>query len=171
MISLSEKAKVYATERHAAVNQTYDGHPYAYHLGMVANAAEQFLDAYDLEQQQVILAACWCHDLIEDARETYNDVKAVVGEEVAEIVYALTNEKGRNRGERANEKYYAGIRATPFATLVKLCDRIANLTQSKSKGGRMLAVYRKELPAFRSHLYQQGELEAVWKYLNEILES
>jgi len=171
MISLSEKAKAYASERHAAVNQMYDEHPYAYHLQMVANAAEQFLDAYHPEQQQVILAACWCHDLIEDALETYHDVKAVVGEEVAEVVYALTNEKGRNRAARANEKYYAGIRATPFATLVKLCDRIANLTQSKNRGGRMLAVYRKELPAFREHLYQEGELEAVWKYLDEILQS
>jgi len=58
------------------------------------------------------------HDSIEDARLTYNDVMKVarnmMTEEQAlmatEIVYALTNEKGRTRAERAGEKYYQGIR-------------------------------------------------------------
>ena len=46
----------------------------------------------------------------------------------AEIVYALTNDKGRSRSERAGEHYYAGIRETPYAPFVKLCDRLANMT-------------------------------------------
>ena len=37
----------------------------------------------------------------------------------AEIVYALTNDKGRTRKERAGEHYYAGIRETPYAPFVK----------------------------------------------------
>ena len=69
---------------------------------------------------------------------TYNDVKKVAGsmltEEQAlmatEIVYALTNDKGRSRAERAGEKYYQGIRETPYAPFVKLCDRLANITYS-----------------------------------------
>ena len=44
-----------------------------------------------------------------------------------EIAYALTNEKGRTRAERANEKYYEGIRSTKYAPMVKYADRIANL--------------------------------------------
>lgn len=47
-----------------------------------------------------------------------------------EIVYALTNDKGRTRAERAGEKYYAGIRSTPYAPLIKLCDRYANMSYS-----------------------------------------
>lgn len=76
------------------------------------------------------------HDSIEDARLTYNDVKSelkscglfenqvFIGSEIA---YSLTNENGRTRAERANEKYYNGIRSTKYAPMVKYADRIANL--------------------------------------------
>ena len=37
------------------------------------------------------------HDVIEDARQIYNDVRQQLGETVAELAYSLTNEKGRNR--------------------------------------------------------------------------
>jgi (p)ppGpp synthase/HD superfamily hydrolase len=90
------------------------------------------------------LRAAWGHDLIEDCRVSYNDVKHVLGQEAADIVYAVTNEKGKNRNERANEKYYEGIRNTPGAVFVKLCDRIANVQYSKMTGSRMFEMYRKE---------------------------
>ena len=69
-----------------------------------------------------------------------------------EIVYALTNDKGRTRDERAGEKYYAGIRSTPYAPFMKLCDRVANITFSCSgkdaDNQRMKEVYKKEVPHF-----------------------
>ena len=94
------------------------------------------------------------------ARQTYNDVmktalKWMKGEQAlmaTEIVYALTNDKGRTRAERAGEKYYRGIRETPYAPFVKLCDRLANISYSCSadggKGSRMKGVYRAEMPHF-----------------------
>ncbi|MEM7368002.1 MAG: HD domain-containing protein [Bacteroidota bacterium] len=170
MISLSQAAKNYASERHTATNHTYDDKPYAFHLQMVAEAADSFSQSYDPATREVIIAAAWCHDVIEDARETYNDVKKVLGEEVAEIVYALTNDKGRTRTERAGEKYYAGIRQTPYATLVKLCDRIANVRHSRQTAGRMLAIYQKEYPLFRSKLYVAGEFEEAWQALENLLQ-
>ncbi|MBR1412444.1 MAG: hypothetical protein IJ577_04880, partial [Prevotella sp.] len=67
-------------------------------------------------------------------------------------VYALTNEKGRTRAERAGEKYYQGIRETPYAPFVKLCDRLANITYSCSgvdgSNLRMKEVYKSEMPHF-----------------------
>lgn len=83
-----------------------------------------------------IIAGALFHDSIEDARLTYNDVKSelklcglsenqvFIG---SEITYALTNEKGRTRAERTNEKYYECIRSTKYAPMVKYADRIANL--------------------------------------------
>jgi hypothetical protein len=90
------------------------------------------------------LRAAWGHDLIEDCRVSYNDVKEILGQEAADIVYAVTNEKGKNRKERANDKYYEGIRETKGAVFVKLCDRIANVQYSKMTGSRMFEMYRKE---------------------------
>ena len=70
----------------------------------------------------------------------------------AEIVYALTNDKGRTRAERAGERYYQGIRQTPYAPLVKLADRVANMTYSATHDNadnvHMREVYRRELPHF-----------------------
>jgi hypothetical protein len=69
-----------------------------------------------------------------------------------EIVYALTNDKGRTRAERAGEKYYKGIRETPYAPFVKLCDRLANVSYSCGadghRGTRMKDVYKGEMHHF-----------------------
>ena len=161
----------YASRCHAATNHTYDEHPYAFHLNMVAETAKNFIGGYDQATQERILAAAWCHDLIEDARETYNDVKKVVGEDVAELVYALTNEKGRSRAERANDAYYQGIRETEYATLVKVCDRIANLQHSINTQSRLAAIYAKEQPNFRAKLHVEGGYENAWSHLQALVDS
>jgi (p)ppGpp synthase/HD superfamily hydrolase len=98
-----------------------------------------------------IFAALWNHDTIEDARVTYNDLKSRFGKFTAELVYAVTNEKGRTRKDRANDKYYNGIRETEYATFIKLCDRIANVRFGKSFGGKS-DMYRKEQVAFEEGL-------------------
>jgi hypothetical protein len=70
----------------------------------------------------------------------------------AEIVYALTNDKGRTRAERAGDHYYEGIRLTPYAPMVKLADRLANTSYSFSTddgtNNQMKKVYAEEMPHF-----------------------
>ncbi|MEM6721826.1 MAG: phosphohydrolase [Bacteroidota bacterium] len=167
-MTISEKARRYATEKHKATNHQYDQYPYEFHLQMVVNAAKKFIHLIPEEAQQNVLAGCWVHDVIEDARETYNDVKKALNEDIAELAYALTNDKGRNRQERAGEKYYAGIRNTPYAAFIKLCDRIANATHSKNTGSRMLDVYRKENAVFVEKLYDEKYVEVI-QYLEDLL--
>ena len=109
-------------EQHKDTNHKYDEYlSYEVHLRMVVEAAEQFeyLITHEPDKKLVILGA-WGHDLIEDTRVTYNDVKKMLGETAADIIYACTNEKGKNREERANAKYYEGIRTTSYAVFVKL---------------------------------------------------
>lgn len=148
-----EIAKVYAIKCHESTNHTYDGKPYSVHLNMVHGIALENIEMIPLLDRQTVLAACWAHDVIEDCRETYNDVASVLGHEVAEIVYALSNEKGKNRKERANDKYYEGIKNCHFASFVKICDRIANIQYSKDSGSNMLNKYISETPNFVHHLY------------------
>jgi (p)ppGpp synthase/HD superfamily hydrolase len=133
---------------HADTNHTYDDMPYIYHLDMVVSMGEKFIHLIPEQDREIVLTACAGHDLIEDARLTYNDVNKLFGERVAVIVYALTNEKGKNRAERANDKYYEGIRTTEYAPFVKLCDRLANASHSKMKKSRMVDMYRKENDGF-----------------------
>jgi (p)ppGpp synthase/HD superfamily hydrolase len=166
-----EQIKQAAHQLHESVNQRYAVFlPYGYHLDMVVNGVRQYGHVVLAEPSDVIavIFAAYYHDSIEDARVTYNDVlkeaRQYMDEQHAvmavEIVYALTNDKGRTRSERAGEKYYQGIRETPYAPFVKLCDRLANVTYSCSidsgrDGNRMREVYKHEmvgfLPAINSH--------------------
>ena len=152
-----------AHELHDSVNQTYDkDKPYGVHLDMVVQSVYQYAYLVCNDEQDLLplFFGAFYHDSIEDARLTYNDVKKIarkwMDEEqahlAAEIVYALTNDKGRTRSERAGERYYKGIRETPYAPFVKLADRLANISyscQSNTEANlHMREVYRQELPHF-----------------------
>ncbi len=139
-----EKSRLYAIQQHKLVNHFYDDRPYSYHLKMVVDVANDFIHLIPEQWQIEVLSACWLHDIIEDARETYNDVRKETNEVVADLVYAVTNEKGKNRKERANFKYYKGIRDSDFAQFIKLADRIANVKYSKLTKSSMFLKYKNE---------------------------
>lgn len=164
--------------QHRETNHMYDTYlPYEFHLRMVVTVAQKFehLIFYKADFPDVVLGA-WGHDLIEDTRVSYNDVKSVLGVRAADIVYALTNEKGKNRKERANHAYYAGIRATPYAVFVKLCDRIANVQYSKMTGSRQHEMYKKENDQFIASLgklksdVDPHEYEEMFNYLTSLFD-
>ena len=159
-VELSIRHRIYKI--HEDVNQHYDDHPYFYHLNKVAILVLQYLPEICERSEDIlpVLFGAYFHDSIEDARLTYNDVVKIAKEYMpegqallaAEIVYALTNEKGKNRHERANEKYYTGIRSTMYAPLVKACDRLANYNYAKETKSRMVKCYEKEMEEFISNL-------------------
>lgn len=172
--TISEIAKKYAIKCTQETNHIYDEdgarHPYEFHLEMVANFAKHFIHL--LPENEVIrenvIGGAWCHDLIEDDRQTYNDVKKATNEQVAELAYALTNEKGKNRAERGSDKYYNGIMATPYAAFLKICDRLANAEYSAMTGSRMVEMYRKENKDFVKKIYV-SEYQEMFDHLEKIL--
>ena len=183
--------------QHVNTNHMYDTYlPYEFHLRMVAAIGKKFahllnddekIDSitgkweYDrgvdstVTLREACLLACWGHDLIEDTRTSYNDVKSALNSNAAEIIYAVTNEKGKNRKERANNKYYEGIRNTPGAVFVKLCDRIANVQYGKMTGSRQVEMYEKENENFIYQLgYRSGqvvEYAEMYEYLRDLFKN
>lgn len=149
MNTISEKSKQYAIRCHTQTNHLYNGLPYhEAHLQPVVDTGIIFLHLIPEPDRDNVLGGLWVHDIIEDCRETWNDVKKETNEEVANLAYALTNEKGKTRSERANSKYYKGIRKTKNATFIKLSDRIANVffsyqNRNLNKGG-MFSKYKSE---------------------------
>ena len=168
-----EQIRSVAHQLHESVNQFYDGDkPYGYHLDMVAKEVYAYghLVLVGEEDLLPLFMGAWFHDSIEDARVSYNDVKKIalklgLTEEQAfmasEIVYALTNEKGRNRKERAGKRYYEGIRNTPYAPFVKMCDRMANIRYScgscNIRNLRMAKVYEDEMPYFTQAILVEAD--------------
>jgi len=164
---------------HESVNQMYGDNPYVYHLDNVAEFAVKFGHLVCESKTDIakIIFGAYFHDVIEDTRQTYNDVFKLAkkiftydddAKHAAEIVYALTNEKGRNRAERENDKYFEGLRAVKFASYVKMCDRLANINYSKTEGEeRMFKCYKKESPDFlRRILYRTPENEIPQEMLD-----
>lgn len=151
---MNSKVISYAIEAHQSTNHQYDGKPYSVHLAMVVEYAYKFIHNVAIEWRDDVISACWLHDTIEDTRNTYNDIKKISNSGVADIVYAVTNEKGKNRSERANEKYYTGICEQPYARFVKLCDRLANIRYSIDTNSRMQYVYKKEHNHFVESLFK-----------------
>ena len=154
-----------ASELHG--NQKYDTFPYSHHLKAVVENVDKYSDFYgsDPDLINTLRFAGAFHDTIEDVPSfSYNDLrkeaKKVLRDEfyvnmAAEIVYACSNDKGRNRKERAGEKYYEGIRKTGYAPFIKACDRLANIEYSKEHESRMLDVYKKEMPEFLKHIEEE----------------
>ena len=166
-----EKIKHDAHALHDSVNQKYDHiHPYGLHLDMVVSSVYKYGEEVCASEEDILplFFGAYYHDSIEDARLTYNDVMRLARQLMSdsqaliatEIVYALTNDKGRTREERAGEKYYQGIRETPYAPFVKLADRLANTTYScthaNNTNNRMKEVYEREMPHFLASITVQS---------------
>jgi (p)ppGpp synthase/HD superfamily hydrolase len=161
-----ERALLVADKAHA--NQTYDIYPYGFHIRQVVKIAEEL--GYD----ESIIVASALHDTLEDTELSYNDLKKAFGEEVAEIVYCVTDELGRNRNER-KLKTYPKIKANWKATVVKICDRIANMQQSKDYNKELFEIYQNEHEIFCKSLmskdHPQSETSKAWQKLNKLVQT
>lgn len=163
-----KRALILATHEHAT--QTWGGQPYYVHLEAVEEVLIRFGYANASSEKGITFSiVAWLHDILEDGALSFNDLKKEFGEPVAEAVYALTEEKGRNRKERKPPHHYEAIRNNPLACIVKLADRIANCEQAQRSESRMLAVYREEYPLFREKLCVPGMADDLWEHLHGLL--
>lgn len=140
-----------------------DVHPYAVHLYEVT----QILQSFGFDDVK-LLCAGWLHDVIEDTPCNYKDVNAKFGEAIAEIVYALTDELGRNRKER-KERTLPKLDNFKYAQIVKLADWIANVRQCHRNGNKMYKMYQRDYKHFSTFKGQFIDLEYMWNELEALL--
>lgn len=162
-------ARRYAMSNHQRVHQLYAGLPYHVHLLGVVDFVNKFAHLLTDDELTIAICAAWLHDTIEDTGITFNDLWKEMGDEkIADIVYRLTNLRGKTRAERANDEYYAGIIEEDIAIFVKLCDRLFNMFFSHNHGSeRMKKMYQKERPEFKAKLYN-GKFDEMWNLLDNI---
>lgn len=145
--------------------------PYSMHLHYVEQQARRFNYLIPGDKLFLVKAACYGHDLIEDARVTYNDIKQIRNEELAEIIFLCTEMRGRNREERKNEEFYTQLVKNELAVFVKLCDIIANIKYSILENSSMYDKYKAEWPKVKRYL---GDHLITYKdmviYINKLLE-
>ena len=154
------EARMVSIQAHG--NQTYDDiYPYKKHLDDVVDVLKRFGYAGKY------LVAGYLHDIIEDTSLSYNKVKKFYGLEVAEMVYCVTDELGRNREEK-KRKTLPKTASNSDAIIIKLGDRIANIEH----GGK-IEMYAKEYNQFRDALQPNSpkteEARSMWLHLEGLL--
>jgi (p)ppGpp synthase/HD superfamily hydrolase len=163
MDEVVERASEFARRAHAG--QDYGGGAFhEKHLGRVVATLRRFGVA-----DPVLLAAAWLHDTVEDTTVTIEDIRQEFGDDIADLVWRLTDEPGKNRKER-HFLTHQKIRGRAEAVCVKLADRIANMEASIEQRSHLRGMYRHEHSAFREHLYLPGEWEDIWTYLDALME-
>ena len=134
--------------------------PYMKHINDVIEVLKRF----DFKSNKLLIGAA-LHDILEDTGLSYSDVKRYFGEEIAEMVYCVTDELGRNRKEKKS-KTLPKTASNPDAIILKLADRIANIEH----GGK-IDMYAKEYEEFRGVLFLNtpSYAQKMWVHLESLL--
>lgn len=145
----------------------YDGKPYWVHYDDVEN----ILIEYGFGNNETLIIAARIHDTIEDCGWTYNDIKKEFGEDVADLVYLVTDFKGHNRDERKPDQLYIEMREKALAIVLKVSDRLANTRRSVTNKHSMSDNYQKEYNHFREMLVDHsGNLaNGMWFELDTLM--
>ena len=167
MISPREdQARVFA--QHAHGDQKYGDQPYVIHLAAVRTVLAEFGFTGDY------LVAAWLHDVLEDTKTTYSQLRTAFGIDVAALVLAVTG-VGENRKER-NGSIKLKLQRLRRAIPLKLADRIANERSCLKSNLKLLAMYQSEYPEFRGALYSLSDVpglpqlcEPMWRELDRLM--
>lgn len=190
MKNLKELQQEFYNRGDVYCNQKYaETLPYSFHLKCVEAQGGKFLNdipnlninnednrfSQSVSLRDIIRLAITAHDALEDFRMSYNDVKELcsqlgnttAGEMVADIVYCVTDEKGKNRKERKSDKYYKELSENKLAVFVKLADISANTLFSKLTGGSMYKKYKSEFTYFKEKCYVE-EYKEFFDYVESL---
>lgn len=143
MTSLETRALAFATEAHASIDQRrkYTGEPYINHPIAVAEIVRS------VPHTSAMIAADYLHDVIEDTPVTIDEIEAVFGVEVAELVGWLTDVSKPEDGNRKTRKALDlehSAQSTPAAKTIKIADLIDNTVSIQERDPDFWRVYRHE---------------------------
>jgi (p)ppGpp synthase/HD superfamily hydrolase len=157
----------YAIEKHAG--QKYGNDDYSTHLRAVGQVINRFGYEFSSKELELLLDCAWLHDILEDTTTTKCELDKLFGSDVANLIYAVSDEQGKTRKER-HERTYPKLKAAGRdAIAVKLADRIANCQHSLTHNHSMLKMYQSEYPEFKAALHLAGELKDMWAELDVLM--
>jgi len=161
--------KEFALKAHSGMK--YGSVPYSDHLYDVV----YLIDIYNINGSStyissVLQAAGWLHDVLEDTDATYEELQNLFGSNIANLVEAVSDEKGKNRKERKAKTLPKTRKYGTHAIFIKLCDRLANIENaSNTKNNDLFEMYKKEHEEFKKYLYVPGELDTLWGEIEKLL--
>lgn len=150
-----KEALEYATIMHKGQTRR-DGSDYINHPIRVANYVYKFKKSKQLD---ILIMCAYLHDTLEDTKTTYYDLIDRFGIQVASIVLELTTDEDLKK-EIGKEKYlkYKMKNMSSWALVIKLCDRLDNITDSKNTNKEFRDKYEKETEAIIDYLINNRKL-------------
>jgi (p)ppGpp synthase/HD superfamily hydrolase len=181
-VELEKKLEVirkYAQKCYDGANCEYAGNNYFVHIQMVYDVVLAHQDIFEGDSLTLsyVLGAAYCHDLLEDTKESYNDIMRVTGKDVADITLAVTDVPADNRLMKHLLTMHKTVKDYR-AIILKMADILANATYSKMQGSSMynkyVAEYKYRRPIFKtalnwySHSMHMHEVDKLWEKLDEV---
>ena len=118
-------ATVFAAHKHRGQRRKdVEGTPYINHPIMVVNLLSNVGRITDIE----VLQAGMLHDTVEDTDATAEEIEDRFGFAVRRLVMEVTDDKGLPKEERKRLQIEHAPNLSPKAKVVKLADKIANLS-------------------------------------------
>ena len=157
MLSLEEYIE-YIKKKHDGQTRK-QGTPYYLHPLAVCNILKE--NGFNVEYQ----IAGLFHDLLEDTVTTYDEIKEISNEEIANAVKLVTKEKGY-----VMKDYIDRIAKNDMAKMVKLADRLHNISETHLASKDFQSKYIKEtnewyLPLAKGTIFE----EKLKEELNKII--
>lgn len=146
----------YIKEKHKGQKRKH-GTPYYTHPAEVSNILKE--KGFGIECQIVGLF----HDLLEDTDTTYDEIEKITNTEIAKSVKLLTKESGYDM-----KQYIERIKDNEMARMVKLADRIHNLSEAHLASKEFQCKYIKETEEWFIDLAKGTVFE---EDLNKVLQS
>lgn len=167
MNGLIIRAAQFAERCHRGQVRKYNGRPYITHPCRVAGRAATHPLA-----SPVFVAAAYLHDVIEDCGVTWETLCDEFGNTVAELVLELTNKKYSSPQPPRSERKRIGrellANASRRAQVLKMMDRIDNLTEMGDNDPKFMELYKQESVLLANVLRDADE--ALYVELMELCE-
>jgi (p)ppGpp synthase/HD superfamily hydrolase len=121
------KAAAFARHAHDGQRRKYNRRPFVQHPARVAGRA-----AVHPRASEIMVAAAFLHDVVEDTSHTLDEIVAEFGSDIARLVSELTNpstgSKAPRHERKRQDREHLGLVSTE-AKILKLLDRIDNLRE------------------------------------------
>ncbi len=146
-MTLIDRAKAFATAKHASQKRNFTNEPYIVHPLAVGE-----LVASIGEPEPVIVAAI-LHDTLEDTATTFAELQEEFGEEVAALVVEVTNVYTTKsapeitRAERKAKEQERLAMVSPAAMTIKVADMVDNTSNIAARSPAFAKVYLGEKEA------------------------
>jgi len=160
------KSAELARYAHSEQVRKFSGLPYVSHVGRVAGRVS--VHKFSTED---MIAAAFCHDILEDTRINYEELSLVIGKNAANIVLELTNpskNSSLSRSERKRMDRDHIVKISKEARIIKFFDRIDNISELL-RDYFLLSKSEKEFSAI--YAYESRLLLDVLNGLDEDLEA